>query len=115
MRTAARLKLGYYPLPEADATRIRGFLTFGPEPTSVLDPCTGTGAAFVTITGEANVRRYGIELDAQRAREAQNALSDVVQGNALETHCPVESCCLGENKKPVAWVGGGRGPERRGD
>jgi predicted RNA methylase len=109
MRTAARLKLGYYPLPEAEATRIRGFLTFGPEPASVLDPCTGTGAALLTITGEANVRRYGIELDAQRAREAQGALSEVIQGNALETHCPVESFSLVYLNPPFDWeIGPGR-------
>lgn len=109
MRTAARLKLGYYPLPDAEAERIRRFLTFGEIPASVLDPCTGTGGAFIKVTGEANVFRYGIELDAQRAREARANVDEVIQGNALETHSPVESFSLIYLNPPFDWeIGPGR-------
>ena len=43
-RSAARLKLGYYPLVESEAKRIRQFLQL-PETCAALDPCAGTGRA----------------------------------------------------------------------
>ena len=109
MRTAARLKLGYYPLPKEEAIRIRRFLSFTTEQAGALDPCAGTGAAFLTITAEANVHRYGIELAAERAREARANLAEVIQGNALETHSPVESFSLIYLNPPFDWeMGAGR-------
>lgn len=109
MRTAARLKLGYYPLPAAEAQRIRQFLMFPPEPSSVLDPCTGTGAAFQSITEGANVCRYGVELDAYRAAQARVVLDEAIQGNALETHAPVDSFSLIYLNPPFDWeIGQGR-------
>jgi tRNA1(Val) A37 N6-methylase TrmN6 len=90
MRTAGRLKLAYYPLASAEAERIRRFLQFQGE-ASVLDPCAGTGAALQTITHDAPVLRYGIELDAYRAGEAKRVLDHVIQGSAFEAHAPVES------------------------
>lgn len=94
MRTAARLKLGYYPLPVAEASRIRDHLHFSDSPTSVLDPCAGTGAALYSIAAGTAMRRYGIELDSYRAEEARKVLDEVIQGSAFETHAPVESFSL---------------------
>jgi predicted RNA methylase len=94
MRTEARLKLGYYPLNSADARRIRKYLQFSPESTSVLDPCAGTGTAMNALTEGASVRRYGIELDSYRAAEAKKAMDEVIQGSAFDTHGPVESFSL---------------------
>jgi hypothetical protein len=109
MRSAARLKLGYYPLPAPEAQRIRQFLMFSPDPSSVLDPCAGTGAAFQSITEGANIRRYGIELDARRAAESRPVIDEVVQGNALETHAPVDSFSLVYLNPPFDWeIGQGR-------
>ena len=67
MRNVARLKMGYYPLPEAAGVKLRSLLSF-PEPSSVLDPCVGQGTALYLVTNDAEVRRYGVELDAERAR-----------------------------------------------
>ena len=92
-RTASKLKLGYFPLAPEEASRIRRFLQFS-GPASVLDPCAGTGAALRTITEGAEVRRYGIELDAHRAAEAKALLHEVVQGSVFETYSPVESYSL---------------------
>jgi len=89
-RTASKLKLGYYPLVEQEAKRIRRFLQFAGA-TSVLDPCAGTGSALRTITDGVEARRYGIELDAHRAAEAKKVLDEVIQGSVFETHSPVES------------------------
>ena len=67
MRLEGRMQLGYFPLHQREAQRMRRFLQFPNEPASALDPCTGTGAALVAITENSSSRRYGIELDAHRA------------------------------------------------
>ena len=99
MRAIAREKLGYYPLAPREAERIREFLVCDPNASaSVLDPCTGTGAALATITEGTKAVRCGIELDAYRAKEAERVLDSVVHGNTFDTHCPVESfSCIFEN------------------
>ena len=92
-RKASVLKLGYFPLAEIEAERIRQFLRF-PANCAVLDPCAGTGAALMLITGATACRRYGIELDSFRAAAAAEVLDGVVQGSLFDTHCPVESYSL---------------------
>src|SRR5262249_15955120 len=94
MRTPAKLKLAYYPLPAAEALRIRRPLPFRLAAASVLDPCAGTGAALHTLSHSATVMRYGVELDAHRAGEARKLLDDVIQGSAFDTHAAVESFSL---------------------
>ena len=68
MRNVARIKLGYYPLPPDEGTRLRQLLNYPTDAVSVLDPCAGTGAALVQLTDNANINRYAVELDAERAR-----------------------------------------------
>jgi len=100
MRGIARHKLGYFPLAQREAERIRGFLEFGgsEDSANVLDPCGGTGAALATITSGTNANRFAIELDAFRAEQARSAFDQVVQGNAFDTHCAVDTfSCLFEN------------------
>jgi hypothetical protein len=63
VRNITRLKLGYYPLPDAEAHNLRRLLTFPEERASVLDPCVGTGRALHLITGDVKVEKYGVELD----------------------------------------------------
>jgi hypothetical protein len=67
MRNVARLKMGYYPLPEAEGVKLRSLLSFAGL-ASVIDPCVGQGTALHLVTKEAPARRYGVELDAERAR-----------------------------------------------
>ena len=95
MRGVARQKLGYYPLAQREAERIRCFLTF-PEDgiATVLDPCAGTGAAAATIASKDRALRYGVELDAYRADQARELLDEMVQGNVFDVHCGVESFSL---------------------
>ena len=76
MRSAARLTMGYYPLPESEGNKLRVSLSF-PCPASVIDPCVGQGTALQLVTRDAPVRRYGIELDAERGIET-------VQGNTFD-------------------------------
>ena len=94
MRSIGRQKLGYFPLARAEAERIRQFLVFSSEDTSVLDPCAGTGAALACITSGANSLRCAVELDAYRAEEAGKTVNQAIQGNCFDVQCAVESFSL---------------------
>jgi len=94
LRPEARLKLGYYPLPNEEAQKIAGWLRFSGLDTSVLDPCAGTGAALAAIAVGDGIRRYVIELDAYRADEAHAYAHEVIHGSAFDCHAPVESFSL---------------------
>ena len=111
-RLAARLRCNYYPLPLRETERIRNLLQFPSEPFSALDPCVGEGIAFSTITRDSSARRYGIELDAYRAEQAAPLLIRIIQGNSLETHCPVESFSLIYENPPYDWTLSGSARER---
>ena len=91
MRFGGKARLGFYPLPLSEAQRIRKFLLFPDQPSSALDPCIGDGVAFEAITSDAEVIRYGIELDAYRAEQARQRIPNIIQGNTLEVQCAVES------------------------
>src|ERR1700747_1794566 len=93
MRNAARLKMGYYPLPESEGAKLRALLSF-PQPASVIDPCVGQGTAVDLVTGGAQVRRYGVELDAERARIANSRGIETIQGNAFDAIAKPESFSL---------------------
>lgn len=91
MRPKARLKLGYYPLPIEEACRISRWLQFLVSGTSIIDPCAGTAVALAAISPGENIRRYAIELDAFRAREARSNADEVIHGSAFDCHASVES------------------------
>jgi hypothetical protein len=89
MRSVARLKMGYYPLPENEGRKLCSLLSFS-KPASVIDPCVGQGTALQLVTSDANLQRYGVELDAERARidfaiadELHQLAGDTAQGNGL--------------------------------
>jgi Uncharacterised methyltransferase family (DUF6094) len=94
MRSAGRERLGFFPLPIREAGRIRKFLRFPDQNCPVLDPCIGDGVALAQITYEAKLLRYGIELEAHRARQARSSVSQVIHGNCFDVQCPVESFSL---------------------
>jgi len=93
LRFEGKSRLGFHPLPLFEAQRIRRFLWFPDAPSSAIDPCVGDGVAFEAITSDADVLRYGIELDAYRAEQARQRIPNIVRGNTLEVQCPVE--CFG--------------------
>lgn len=82
-RNISRRKMGYYPLPPAESARIRTCLSFPVHPFSAFDPCVGTGAALTSITEGADVRLYGVELDADRAAEASDAGIETLHADAM--------------------------------
>ncbi|MGD1156557.1 MAG: DUF6094 domain-containing protein [Terriglobia bacterium] len=78
MRFVGKSRLGFYPLPLSEAQRIRRFLLFPDQSMSAVDPCVGDGVAFEVITNGAEVLRYGIELDAYRAEQAELRLGNEI-------------------------------------
>ena len=103
MRFVGKNKMGFYPLPMSETLRIRRFLFF-PDSSSAIDPCVGDGIAFEAITSDAEVLRYGIELDAYRAEQARQRIPNIVQGNTLEVQCPVECFGLLYFNPPYDWA-----------
>jgi len=93
MRNAARLKMGYYPLPEGEGMKLRSLLSYT-QPVSVIDPCVGQGTALELVTSNAVVRRYGVELDAERARIASSKGIETIQGNTFDAIVKPESFSL---------------------
>ena len=93
MRNAARLKMGYYPLPESEGVKLRSMLSFA-GPASVIDPCVGQGTALQLVTSDEEVRRYGVELDAERARIASSKGIETIQGNVFDAVARPESFSL---------------------
>jgi hypothetical protein len=103
LRFSGKARLGFYPLPLSEAQRIRRFLVF-PDSSSAIDPCVGDGVAFEAITSNANVLRYGIELDTYRAEQARERIPNMLQGNTLEVQCAVESFALLYLNPPYDWA-----------
>jgi SAM-dependent methyltransferase len=104
VRWKGKIKLGWFPLPLAEAVRIRKFLVFPATPFAGLDPCIGDGSAFAAITADATGYRYGIELDAYRAEQAKERVPNTIQGDALEVHCAVESLSCIFCNPPYDWT-----------
>ena len=73
-------------------------------PSSAIDPCVGDGIAFEAVTSGAELLRYGIELDAYRAKQARQRIPNIVQGNTLEVQCPVECFGLLYLNPPYDWA-----------
>jgi predicted RNA methylase len=94
MRSVARIKLGYYPLPPSEGSRLRSLLRFPTKSASVLDPCAGTGAALLQLTEDAAVERHGVELDAERALQTREAGIDTIHGNIFDVQSRVERFSL---------------------
>src|SRR5665213_1890473 len=92
-RSAARLKMGYYPLQESEAAKLRDLLNFSGL-ASVVDPCVGQGTALELLTQGADVRRYGVELDAARALAASAKGIETTQGNTFDAVAKPESFSL---------------------
>lgn len=112
MRNVARIKLGYYPLPQAEGLRLRRLLSFPRESASVVDPCAGTGDALLQLTDGTETKRYAIELDAERARQATDAGIDTIHANFFDVHAKVESFSLLYLNPPYDFEVGSFGNKR---
>ena len=93
MRPHGKTKLGFFPLPVPEATRLRKCLLGEPD-FSALDPCAGDGVAFVRLVEGMQARRYGVEIDAYRAEQARSLDIETVQASAFDVRSPAEAFSL---------------------
>jgi SAM-dependent methyltransferase len=111
MRSHGQAKLGFYPLPPAEANRLKNWLHF-PEQFSALDPCVGDGVAFAHLLRAATARRYGIEIDACRAEQARKLGIETLQANAIDVRCTAETASLLYLNPPYDWEAGSSNNQR---
>ena len=111
MHAHGRAKLGFYPLPPAEANRLKNWLNF-PEQFSALAPCVGDGVAFAHLLGGAPSCRYGIEIDAYRADQARALAIETLQADSKEVRCPAESLSLLYLNPPYDWEAGSSNNQR---
>ncbi len=90
-RPTSKYRMGFFPLPETEARRIRQHLDFPTSSFTALDPCAGEGKALTVITEGSQGQRCGIELDAYRADEAKQRLDQVIYGDCFDVDCRIES------------------------
>jgi hypothetical protein len=105
MRPHGQTKLGFFPLPVAEAKRLKNWLTFS-EPFSALDPCVGDGVAFAHLLREVACNRHGIEVDANRAQQAKALGIETLQANTMDVRCPAEAVSLLYLNPPYDWEAG---------
>jgi hypothetical protein len=105
MRPHGKTKLGFFPLPLPEAARLKNCLAF-PSQFSALDPCVGDGAAFTRLLHGTTARRYGIEIDANRAEQARALGIETLQANAMDVRCQPEAVSLLYLNPPYDWESG---------
>jgi len=105
MRPHGKTKLGFFPLPVPEATRLKNCLAFASE-FSALDPCVGDGVAFTYLLHGVVAHLYGIEIDANRAEQARALGIETVQANTMDVRCPPEAVSLLYLNPPYDWESG---------
>jgi hypothetical protein len=105
MRPHGKTKLGFFPLPVPEATRLKNCLAFASE-FSALDPCVGDGVAFTHLLQGVTTHRYGIEIDANRAEQARALGVETLQANAMDVRCQPEAVSLLYLNPPYDWESG---------
>ena len=78
MRNVARLKMGYYPLPEAEGVKLRSLLSFA-GPASVIDPCVGQGTALHLVTSD-DVEDWPLLAKAEVAHRLAARIAHALKG-----------------------------------
>ena len=105
MRPHGQTKLGFFPLPVAEAKRLKNWLTF-PERFSAIDPCVGDGVAFAHLLHNVAAHRYGIEIDAYRAEQAKALGIETLQADAMDVRSQPEAVSLLYLNPPYDWEAG---------
>ena len=111
-RLMNRVRMGYYPTDPDNIDHILKGIKF-PDgvTTNVFDPCCGCGKALRQIAEGNNCFAYGVELDEDRAEEAQTRLHRVGMGSFFHSRISSEAFHLMLLNPPYLSVlkeGGGR-------
>ena len=105
MRPHGQTKLGFFPLPIAEAKRLKNWLAF-PERFLALDPCVGDGVAFAQLLQDVGCHRQGIEIDANRVEQARALGIETLQANTMDVRCQAEAVSLLYLNPPYDWESG---------
>jgi hypothetical protein len=105
MRPHGKTKLGFFPLPASESARLKNCLAFAWE-FSALDPCAGDGVAFTHLLHGVTARRYGIEIDANRAEQARALGIETLQADTMDVRCPPEAVSLLYLNPAYDWESG---------
>ncbi len=85
MRLAGQEIMGYYPTPRRITDMIIDRLDFPPAKLfAALDPCAGTGEVLAQATTGTGAETYGIEIDEDRAAQAQGNIHHVLSSSLEE-------------------------------
>lgn len=105
MRPHGQTKLGFFPLPIAEAERLKHCLNV-PDEFSALDPCIGDGVAFSHLLQDVACHRYGVEVDANRAEQARALGVETLQADTMDVRCRPEAVSLLYLNPPYDWEAG---------
>ncbi len=90
-RLASQERMGYYPTPLNVVEDLKKIINIQPE-ARLLDTCCGEGQALKVITEGTQAKTFGVELDQQRFKKAQEVLGQTVWCDALyEFRAPKKS------------------------
>lgn len=81
-RLASQEKMGYYPTPVNVVEDLKKIINIQPK-ARLLDTCCGEGQALKIIAQGTQAETFGVELDRQRSKKAQEVLQQIVWGDAL--------------------------------
>ena len=105
MRLAAQAKMGYYPTPELVVPLIGTILVRqSPGKIRVLDPCAGQGSALRALGETLEAQTYGIELDRERGRIAQETLTRCLITDYEKTRISHQGFSLVYLNPPYDWT-----------
>jgi len=95
----------FFTLPVVEVQRLKNWLAL-PEQFSALDPCVGDGVAFAHLLRDTRAHCYGIEIDANRAEQAQALGIETLQASAMDVRCQAETLSLLFLNPPYDWEAG---------
>lgn len=81
-RLASQEKMGYYPTPVNVVEDLKKIINIQAK-ARLLDTCCGEGQALNIIAEGTQAETFGVELDRQRSKKAQEVLEQIVWGDAL--------------------------------
>ena len=80
-----RVKMGYFPTDLNHVKLIKSALMFPQHRVNILDPCCGCGCALQCLTDGEDAATYGVEIDRNRAENAELILDRVGYGTFFQT------------------------------
>jgi 16S rRNA G966 N2-methylase RsmD len=105
MRLAAQAKMGYYPTPSSVVSLISNILVRQPlGKIRIIDPCAGQGTALKELGESLKAETYGIELDRERGKIAQEVLTKCLITDYEKTRISHQGFSVVYLNPPYDWT-----------